>query len=111
MAAFGSIVVGQLPPMPGSQASNLLGEFGLLGYARAYGAEGADYAGGAGEACGAWKRLVEQYGIVVDSADADVVPRLFCAQHQRLSMAQMQARDDHIRAADEADEDFFGNFS
>lgn len=109
MAAFGSVVAGQLPPMPAGQASNLLGEFGLLGYAREYGSEGADYAGAPGETRGAWARLVEQYG-AAEGGD-DVQPRLFCAQHTRLSLSQMQARDDHIRAADEADEDFFGNFS
>lgn len=31
LAAFSSIVMGELPPMPRSQAENLLGESGLLG--------------------------------------------------------------------------------
>lgn len=106
MAAFGSIVAGQLPPMPAQQASNLLGEFGLLGSVRDFGSAGADYAGEAGDTQGAWERLTAQHGVAEGEA-----PRLFCAQHTRLSLVQMQAREDHIRAAEEAGEDFFGNFS
>lgn len=105
MAAFGSIVAGQLPPMPTQEASNVLGEFGLLGPVREFGSPGADYAVEAGATSGAWARLTAQYGVGGES------PRLFCAQHTRLSLVQMQVRDDHIRAAEEAGEDFFGNFS
>lgn len=108
MAAFGSIVAGQLPPLPTQQASNLLGEFGLLGPVRDFGSAGADYAAEVGGVHGAWARLVSQHGPV---AHGEEVPRLFCAQHTRLSLVQMQVRDDHIRAAEEAGEDFFGNFS
>lgn len=106
MAAFGSILTGQLPPMPAQQAANLLGEFGLLGAVRDFGSAGADYAAEAGATRGAWERLVAQHGVV-----GEEVPRLFCAQHTRLSLVQMQVRDDHIRAAEEVGEDFFGNFS
>lgn len=38
-------------------------------------------------------------------------PWLFVAQQKRLSLAEMGIYEDHVAAAEEVDEDFFGNFS
>ena len=40
-----------------------------------------------------------------------VVPRLFMAQQQHLSLPQMRDYHDHCEAGEELDEDFEGNFS
>ncbi len=40
-----------------------------------------------------------------------VVPRLFMAQQQHLSLPQMRDYHDHCKAGEELDEDFEGNFS
>lgn len=40
-----------------------------------------------------------------------VVPRLFMAQQQHLSLPQMREYHDHCKAGEELDEDFEGNFS
>ena len=42
---------------------------------------------------------------------AGLRPWLFVAQQKRLSLAEMGIYDDHVAAAEEVDEDFFGNFS
>ena len=42
---------------------------------------------------------------------AGVRPWLFVAQQKRLSLQEMGILSDHVAAAEEADEDFFGNFS
>jgi hypothetical protein len=48
-------------------------------------------------------------GLALDAAAAR--PWLFVAQQKRLSLQEMGIYEDHVAAAQEVDEDFFGNFS
>jgi hypothetical protein len=39
------------------------------------------------------------------------MPLLFRAQQRRLSLQEIEMYESHVSAAEEVDEDFFGNFS
>ncbi|KAK9838883.1 hypothetical protein WJX74_005154 [Apatococcus lobatus] len=103
-AAFGSMVMGELPGLPLQMAEDLLAEAGMLGRVLPFGQEETSF--------GIWP----EQPIPASQADATdgAAPAhrlLFTAQHQRLSLQQMNMFSDHVQAAEETDEDFFGNFS
>lgn len=57
---------------------------------------------------------LQEQPVPADQADGAAESQhrlLFTAQHQRLSLQQMNMFSDHVTAAEETDEDFFGNFS
>jgi hypothetical protein len=102
LAAFNSLVVGELPRVARPAAEDLVAEVGLLGRI-------LDYAGVSGE-------LGEQYGWGQEASDSEAdgsgaERRFLVAQQLRLSNQEMGIYEDHTKAAEEADEDFEGNFS
>lgn len=120
MAALYSLFVGQLPPAPAAQAAKWLAEAGLLG--RLVSAEGdnaqsgqpaaAAAAGSSGDSSSGSSggdRGTPGAGHTADSEA--VVPRLFSAQQQRLSLPQMRLYNSHLLEGQDGDEDFEGNFS
>lgn len=128
MAALYSLFVGQLPPATEAQAAEWLAQAGLLGSllplhglnaepaggglsqqltgAGALNGSGGDSSGHADSSHGSRQRDGQLAG-----AGELVVPRLFSAQQQRISLAQMRVYNSHVLAGQEADEDFEGNFS
>jgi hypothetical protein len=104
-AAFHSLLVGELPgPMSRQQAENLLAEMGLLGAVQLHAAADA----------GSYGRLrdrEENMELPGDTAALGQDGWLFTAQQLRLSLQQMGVYEEHVAAAEAADEDFFGHFS
>jgi O-methyltransferase involved in polyketide biosynthesis len=93
-AGFGSVIVGDVAGGGREPLLDTLAANGLLGTAVAAEAEL--------RAAGRWGG---------ERAPGDAPRWLFSAQHQRLSLAEMGVYERHAAAAEEADEDFFGNFS
>ncbi len=114
MAALQSLFVGQLPPATAAQAADCLAQAGLLGSllpaerVRVAEAVSAPESGvGAAQAVAA----IAAGGSGGDeTGDHAVLPRLFSAQQQRLSLPQMRMYNSHVLASEETDEDFEGNF-
>jgi hypothetical protein len=126
LAAFDSLLFGELTPRKKGDVDNMLASFGLLGSAVSY-REVVD-------------NLLEA-GIPIDGVDVDDIlkeegrrvennnnnndddddvvekqqqqqqPWMFIAQQKRLSIGEMDVYTDHVQAGEEADEDFSGNFS
>ncbi|GLC41902.1 hypothetical protein PLESTB_001045600 [Pleodorina starrii] len=111
-AAYHSLLLGELPPLPGGRAAaaNALAECGLLGSPLAFGTPDSSY--------GRWR---PEWGSADGgddpsgggSADGHQAQQrwLFASQQIRLSAAQMDTYSSHRAAAEEMDEDFFDNFS
>ena len=92
-AAFGSIVCGEARGISKEQCADALAGNGLLSTVIDVNNEISALARSSGSVAlpqGAW---------------------LFTSQHQRMSLAEMGLYSDHVAAAEETDEDFFGNFS
>ncbi|CAL8470654.1 g10196 [Coccomyxa elongata] len=98
VAAFGSILVGELPVMSRSEAEDVLAEFGFLGRViSAYQLSKPDR---------------DQVETSQQEGQAEKAQRwLFIAQCQQRSLEEMTTYADHVAAMEEAGEDFFGNFS
>lgn len=98
LAAFGSILVGELPEMSRSEAENVLAEFGFLGRVIS--------------ACQLSKPDSTRADSLQQEGQAEEVQRwLFIAQCRQRSVEEMTTYADHVAAMEEAGEDFFGNFS
>ncbi|GIL69823.1 hypothetical protein Vretimale_10127 [Volvox reticuliferus] len=122
-AAYHSLVLGELPAMSYNQAANALAEVGLLGAPLAFGTPHSSYGRwqpewGDGNGDGGESSSSSAEAAVWEVASeggprrADAPQRwLFAAQQTRLSVAQMDTYAAHRAAAEEADEDFFDNFS
>lgn len=95
-AGLGSIVTGELPPMPRRSAENVLAECGLLGTLTSLADAGRER-----------RRWLPEWDTAPDAPQ----PWLFTAQQQRMSMGEMLIHEEHVAAAEAVDEDFFGNFS
>lgn len=94
-AAFGSIVVGTIAGVSRAVCENVLAANGLLCTVVDVRSE--------------MESLGRSEEAPVNAEDAQ--QWLFTSQHQRLSATEMVVFDDHVAAAEEVDEDFFGNFS
>lgn len=93
LAAFDSLILGELPAMGRDEVDNLMASFGLLG---------------------APVDVLQQQGSERLDASAwpgEVRPWLFISHQKRLSLRQMGIYSEHVAAAEDADEDFEGNFS
>ncbi|GMH37793.1 hypothetical protein BSKO_05666 [Bryopsis sp. KO-2023] len=93
LASFQSLISGELPE---SATFQLLAESGFLGAIVEYGDPEANY---------------NRWPFPAGSKDSQSLGVLFSAQHQRLSLKEMETYEAHVTAAEETDEDFFGNFS
>ncbi|CAL5220268.1 g2249 [Coccomyxa viridis] len=96
LAAYSSVVVGELPRMTRSEAEDLLGEAGMLGMLQpeSLSSSSSPDASRGGDA----RREDEQRW-------------LFLARCQQRSSAERDIYSSHVAAMEEAGEDFFGNFS
>lgn len=94
-AAFGSVVLGIASSMSRSDCENLLASSGLLGSVTDI------------------QNEMVSYGRPLDSEAVEAGKQmwLFTSQHHRMSTTEMGIFKDHVIAAEETDEDFFGNFS
>lgn len=105
-AAFESLVVGEVPCMMEGEVESLLAQYGLVG------------------TCTPMQVLLEQ--MVPSSKNKTIsrlspllaalhsskpLPRLVKATQRRLSLEEMEMYEIHVAAAEDVDEDFFGNFS
>ncbi len=108
-AAFESLILGEMPSMTVDDLENFLASFGLLGtdspldlVAKEYGSVRQPSGGGSGF----WwlDGLAEYIG-------REESPRLFRSTQRRVSVEEMDTYNAHVAAAEEVDEDFFGNFS
>ncbi|KAK9904038.1 hypothetical protein WJX75_003147 [Coccomyxa subellipsoidea] len=97
MAAFGSILAGELPVMSRSAAEDLLAEFGFLG--RVISAHQLNLPD---------SNLPEELQEEVQQEEEQ--RWLFVARCQQRSSQEMDTYADHVAAMEEAGEDFFGNF-
>ena len=86
LAALRSLILGELPTATLEQGRQLLADAGFLANVMSDGAQAAD-------AEGAWSSDVR-------------TRRLFTAQQQRLSNAEMDTLDEHRRTRELTDEDF-----
>lgn len=118
LAAFDSLLFGELTPREKGDVDNLLASFGLLGSAVSY-REMFDSLIEAG---------IPMYGVDIDDIlkeegrevenhDNNVEkqqqqqPWMFIAQQKRLSIAEMDVYTNHVQVGEEVDEDFSGSFS
>lgn len=108
-AAFESLILGEVPSMTVEDLENFLASFGLLGsdsplelVAKEYGPIHQSTS----ESSTVWwlQGLAEYMG-------REISPRLFRASQRRVSVEEMDTYNAHVAAAEEVDEDFFGNFS
>lgn len=110
-AALESILLGELPGCSQAEAEALLASFGLLGVTLTpseVAAEVIAAAEGDESALQACKRVAEE---ALKASEGGQGLVLFRAQQRRLSLEEMGSYEAHVAAAEEADEDFFGNFS
>ncbi|GAB4822830.1 hypothetical protein N2152v2_009876 [Parachlorella kessleri] len=96
LAAFDSLVLGELPPMQQGDVESLMAAYGLLGTPVSM------------EGQPGWGRLAAAW---LQHPEGHPRPWLFVAHQKRLSLQQMGIYSEHATAAEEIDEDFFGNFS
>lgn len=139
LAAYHSLLLGELPAMPRAEGDNLLAEMGLLGALLPFGGPDTNYgrwrpqwdasgssgsagdassgsAGGAPQDAAAegpgqvWEG--EAGGAGEGEVEGAGVQRwLFTAQQARLSLAEMDTYQAHKDEYESMGEDFFGNFS
>lgn len=102
LAALDSVTVGELPAMTHPEANNLLATYGLL-------ASLVDFTPVELLGAEAIGECVTTTGTCPGVGEAQ--PWLFRAMQRRLSWSEMATYEDHVAAAEDADEDFFGNFS
>ena len=108
-AAMESLLVGELPECSAEDADTLLGSYGLLGTTLTIpeaAAEVTERAQDGGTVMERWRRVGE-----AGTSAAGRAARVFRAQQRRLSVDEMGTYEAHVAAAEEMDEDFFGNFS
>ena len=110
-AALESVLVGELPPMSATDVDNLLASFGFLGTTfqpeTVIGtiiAEEVSFSSW-------WGTAVLRKAALDGDGKENCLPKLFRAQQRRLSLQEIEMYESHVSAAEEVDEDFFGNFS
>ena len=106
-AAWGSIVLGSMVGRPRSECENVLASSGLLGTV----IELQDEARRQGRLPEQAEDKAAHTEVDLGQVGEEAWQWLFTSQHQRLSLAEMGTYSDHVGAAEEVDEDFFGNFS
>jgi hypothetical protein len=99
-AAMGSLVLGTLGGLPRNECENVLASNGLLGTVADAESEARQQG-----------KLRDHEAVAAERTSECDPLWLFTSQHQRLSLAEMDTYNAHTRAAEETDEDFFGNFS
>lgn len=128
MAAFDSLILGELPPMTQQEAEEVLGEHSMLGRLVDFGDADADFGFWSDEMeqvrSSVWREFLGDVGegtclgdhVSFAQAIASGVGdkrrrRMFTSQHKQLSAKQVHVYASHMEAAEDTDEDFFGNFS
>jgi len=110
-AALESILIGELPGYSQQDADNLLASYGLMGVTLAL----SDVAMAASDDKAVVEvealNSIEQININVNADFDGLCSLMFRAQQRRLSLQEIGEYEAHVAAAEEVDEDFFGNFS
>ncbi|KAG7672189.1 hypothetical protein Ndes2526B_g06827 [Nannochloris sp. 'desiccata'] len=109
LAALESLLFGELPATNPADVENLLASFGLLGThfdlnSVAQNIESTDKTS-------SWWNVPISAGLSKENGEKVYGPLLFRAQQRRLSLQEIEMYESHVSAAEEVDEDFFGNFS
>ena len=106
LAALESIIIGELPHTVPADVDNLLASFGLLG--TSFEPEDVAKYIEPDEVKSWW-----HHALIERSRETKEFQRslLFRAQQRRLSLLEIEVYEAHVAAAEEVDEDFFGNFS
>lgn len=92
-AAFGSVVTGEFQGVSKKVCEEILASNGLLGTVVSVQDE------------------MRLEGTTASVAASAYYHWVFTSQHQRMSLTEMGVYEMHVAAAEETDEDFFGNFS
>ena len=102
-AAYGSLLAGSVHGISESDCNNLLASAGLLGSVSkpAHAVESCALNSGRSSAQSSSQSVSNEVAQVL----------VFTCQQQRLSDGEASTYHDHVTAALETDEDFFGNFS
>ena len=123
MAAFDSILIGDLPSLEMQTAEDLLAEHSLLGNLISFGSKDANFGllDNPRDEVSALHMLICDHldwscqdkwlAVILQTVSKSSARRLFTCQHKQLSMRQQGTYSAHVQAAEESDEDFFGNFS
>jgi hypothetical protein len=109
LAALESLLFGELPATTATGVENLLASFGLLGAHFEPGSV-AQHIESIDKSTSWWKELLSTGLGEVKNVEKER-PLLFRAQQRRLSLQEIEMYESHVSAAEEVDEDFFGNFS
>jgi hypothetical protein len=109
LAALESLLFGELSATTPAGVENLLASFGLLGTqfdvkSVAQHIESTDKSP-------SWWNKAICAGLSRENSENLEGPLLFRAQQRRLSLREIELYESHVSAAEEVDEDFFGNFS
>lgn len=103
-AAFESIILGEFPEISVLNLENFLAKYGLGGnHIRLQTVCDQCIPGYEGHP--GWMQALESF------ESREECPRLFRATQRRVSLDEMEMYNSHVAAAEEVDEDFFGNFS
>jgi O-methyltransferase involved in polyketide biosynthesis len=106
-AAFESIVLGEFPASTVSEMENFFASYGFVASCMPLQFVAQEcLPSGLNAADSKWVRSIAQFD---DQNKA--FPRIFRANQRRVSLDEMDMYNAHVQAAEEVDEDFFGNFS
>ncbi len=112
MAALESLLFGELPATTPSGVENLLASFGLLGTHFDLKSVANHILESTSNNTASWWHDLAAVGLVDGAGkEEQPMPLLFRAQQRRLSLQEIEMYESHVSAAEEVDEDFFGNFS
>jgi hypothetical protein len=92
-AAFGSVLTGEVQGISKQTCEEILASNGLLGTVDSI------------------QNEMQSAGKITPRVPPEHRHWLFTSQQQRMSLIEMGVYDMHVAAAEETDEDFFGNFS
>ena len=111
LAALESLLFGELPGMTSAGVENLLASFGLLG--THFEPENvAQHIESDKNSTSWWSKALSTGSASVEMGEKEEQrPLLFRGQQRRLSLQEIEMYESHVSAAEEVDEDFFGNFS
>ena len=106
-AAFESIVLGEFPASTVSDMENFLASYGFVASCMPLHFVAQEcLPSGLNGVEAKWLRSISPFD---DQSEAH--PRIFRANQRRVSLDEMDMYNAHVQAAEEVDEDFFGNFS
>jgi len=113
-AAFESIILGELPESNENRVENFMADFGWIGACIPLETVLLECCPSLSQSSQIDGEALPWWAAAAKNLPSDPnkdIPRIFRANQRRVSIAEMEQYESHVEAAQEMDEDFFGNFS